>query len=439
MCSQWQEVFDIGRLTFVHPEQYASLETEHGERLSIYTNPARMESELLKRAPEDAAEIHHFASAIRKFARITIPDRADHWPHKLLSLLRTLPNLPRLNWWSKRSIQEYGNRLKNPLLRAFFQSGDSAQLSAIAVVFSLAWMSDLNGGYPIGGSQAIIRLIVETFVALGGRIRFGAKVDEIVVEGGAATGVKLSGGETIPADWVISAADGYTTIYKLLGGKYTDKLTDRIYRTLKTFPSYVQVSLGVARDLSQQPGYLTLLLDAPLTVDPGTQLSRVPFRFFHFDPTFAPPGKTAVTCFLPTRNFDFWVDLQQNNPVEYQAGKDRIAEAVIAVLEKSVPGVRQAIEVIDVSTPASVIRHAGNWKGSMEGWLLTPGLRYRALRMTLPGLRQFMMVGQWVMPGGGLPSGLMTARSAIQTVCKQDRMPFMVPHTNTAEPLHKTA
>jgi len=28
------------------------------------------------------------------------------------------------------------------------------------------------------------------------------------------------------------------------------------------------------------------------------------------------------------------------------------------------------------------------------------------------------------MPGGGLPSGLMTARSAIQAVCKQDRVPF---------------
>ena len=27
--------------------------------------------------------------------------------------------------------------------------------------------------------------------------------------------------------------------------------------------------------------------------------------------------------------------------------------------------------------------------------------------MTLPGLGHFLMAGQWVMPGGGLPSGLM--------------------------------
>ncbi len=35
------------------------------------------------------------------------------------------------------------------------------------------------------------------------------------------------------------------------------------------------------------------LLDTPLQVDPGTQLRQVSFRFFHFDPTFAPAGKTA--------------------------------------------------------------------------------------------------------------------------------------------------
>ncbi len=439
MYSHWREVFDIGRLTFVHPERYATIETEHGDRLSIFTNPDRMEAELLKRAPEDAAEIHRFASAVGKFSVIPLPDPADAGPHKWLSLVRALPNLPMLSWWSKQSIEEYGDRFRNPLLRAFFRSGEPAKLSAIGLVFSLAWMSQLNGGYPIGGSQAIVRLIVEHLLATGGRIRFGAKVEEIIAEGGAAKGVRLSGGEIIPADWVLSAADGYTTIYKLLGGKYTDHLTEQIYRCMTPFYSYVQVSLGVAKDLSQQPGYWTLLLGAPMTLDPGTQLSRLAFRFFHFDPTFAPSGKTAVTCFLPTRNFEFWVNLQKGNPVEYQAEKDRVAEAVIAALEKRVPGVRQAIEVIDVSTPATVIRHTGNWKGSMEGWLLMPGAGYKPLRMTLPGLRQFMMVGQWVMPGGGLPSGLMTARSAIQKVCKQDGVPFMAQRPVRSEPLQRIA
>ena len=78
-----------------------------------------------------------------------------------------------------------------------------------------------------------------------------------------------------------------------------------------------------------------------------------------------------------------------------------------------------------MSTPATVIRYTGNWKGSMEGWLQTPGTGFRPLRNTLPGLRQFLMAGQWVMPGGGFLPGLMSARSAIQAVCKRDRVPFV--------------
>jgi hypothetical protein len=42
-----------------------------------------------------------------------------------------------------------------------------------------------------------------------------------------------------------------------------------------------------------------------------------------------------------------------------------------------VADIRQAIEVIDVSTPATVIRYTGNWNGGMEGWLLTPSTGFR--------------------------------------------------------------
>jgi hypothetical protein len=66
--------------------------------------------------------------------------------------------------------------------------------------------------------------------------------------------VRLLGGESIAADWVISAADGHAAIYDLLGGKYRDKAIEKIYDEFEPFPSYLQVSLGVARDLSQQPG-----------------------------------------------------------------------------------------------------------------------------------------------------------------------------------------
>lgn len=97
-----------------------------------------------------------------------------------------------------------------------------------------------------------------------------------------------------------------------------------------------------------------------------TALSQVSFRFFHFDPTFAPPDKTAVTCFLPTRHDRFWTELQLSRPDAYHSEKARVQSAVVEVLERIIPGVGSAVEVADVSTPATVIRFTGNWRGAWK-------------------------------------------------------------------------
>jgi len=75
----------------------------------------------------------------------------------------------------------------------------------------------------------------------------------------------------------------------------------------------------------------------------------------------------------------------------------------------------------------------------MEGWLLTPATGFRPLPRTLPGLKRFMMVGQWTRPGGGLPSGLITARTAIQAVCRQDGIPWPAKLPANAEGPHDIA
>jgi phytoene dehydrogenase-like protein len=128
MYAQWQEVFDIGRLTFVHPEEYVRLETEHGVRLSIYTNLDRLETELLKKAPQDEAEIRRFAAAARRLAQIELPDPSEGWPRSWLTFLHTLPYLPLLRRWSSLSSEEFGKRFTHPLLRGFFGGGELGQL-----------------------------------------------------------------------------------------------------------------------------------------------------------------------------------------------------------------------------------------------------------------------------------------------------------------------
>jgi hypothetical protein len=68
----------------------------------------------------------------------------------------------------------------------------------------------------------------------------------------------------------------------------------------------------------------------------------------------------------------------------------------------------------------------------MEGWLLASGARFKPLRMTLPGSRSLPDGRPMGIAGRSFPSGLMTARSAVQTICKIDETVFL------AEPIAST-
>ena len=411
----WKEVFDIGRLRFFDDPVYQVLE-RGGDIITIYRDPDRLEKELLAKAPEDAAAIKELVGLIRRFARFRFPE-GDSIVRNAVGLARMIPHFPALAKYGKLTMAEYAKRYRNPLLRGFFSEG-IADLSFLALVFSLGWMADGNAGYPIGGSRALIALIEERFRGLGGRIRFQARVERVLVESGRAAGVVLAGGETVPAEIVVSAADGHATIFDLLGGKHIGQRIRKVYETFKPFPSYVQVSLGVDADLAGEPGFLALFLDREIRIDPQTAADSVSFRVFHYDPTFAPPGKTAVVTFLGTYNHAYWEELRRADRAGYEAEKRRIAGEVRAVFEKRFPKAAGQIEVVDVATPATVIRYTGNWRGSMEGWLITPGTGVKTLPCVLPGLKNFYMAGQWISPGGGLPSGLMTGRMVARRIAK---------------------
>lgn len=423
--SLWQEIFDIEELKFIDPEEMVRIVGVDGDTLTIYTDPSRLEAELLRRAPLDGAAVGEFVDSVRTLSRFKLLDPAQGLVGNWRGILQDLPLFPLMRRLGQMSGEQYGARFSDPLMRSFFSSGDVGKLTGIAMVLSLAWMADRNAGYCIGGSQAIIRAIEKKIAELGGRVRLRARVERILVAHDTAVGVELADGEQIAADWVISAADGHATIFDMLRGMYADKKIRAIYEKRETFSSYLQVSLGIARDLRDQPFMASYALRKPLEIDPGTQLSNIGFRFFYFDPTFAPPGKTAVTTTLQTRNTGYWTGLRAGNPKEYHARKCALAEKVISILDERVPGgIREDVEVMDVSTPATVLRYTGNWKGSQEGWLLKAGEAMGLLPNTLPGLGRFMMVGQWVLPGGGLPCGPITARPALRAICRKDGVPF---------------
>ena len=123
-------------------------------------------------------------------------------------------------------------------------------------------------------------------------------------------------------------------------------------------------------------------------------------------------------------DYDYWEELYKD-PAEYREEKERIADQVVAHLDRRFPGLAGQVEMRDVATPMTWVRYTGNWKGSYEGWMMTKDTFMMDMSKTLPGLEKFYMAGQWINPGGGMPTAVMSGNYTIQMICKKDSKPFV--------------
>jgi phytoene dehydrogenase-like protein len=428
----WNELIDMEKLDFVDHEIYFQIEDKEGCALRIFTDVDRLEEEMKNVAPEDKDVIDEFIGGIRKFLPLNFPvDKAPELMNVfdgLKMMFRMLPYFGAFRKWEKMSAREFAKRCKNPLLRSAILKMFLPESSLFFILYTLVSMHKKAAGYPIGGSLHFAELIERKYRGLGGKVSYNSRVERIIQEDDCARGIKLENGDEHRAEIIISAADGYSTIFKMLEGKYVDEKMREYYsgesEKLKVFPSLVFVSLGVARKFDDEPHSLVFPLKKAIAVDESKNYENLSVRIFNFDPTLAPEGKTCITVGLSTYNYEYWVDLRKNDKEKYKKEKERIVNAVIEALEERLGNIKSAVEVTDVSTPASLIRFTNNWQGSFEGWNPGAGTTMIRISKTLPGLEDFYMIGQWVEPGGGLPPAIMSGRSVTQMICKKDKKKF---------------
>lgn len=290
---------------------------------------------------------------------------------------------------------------------------------------TLAWMHKKVAGYPVGSSLEFSRNIEQRYHSLGGDIRYDSRVTKILVENDRAIGIKLENGSEYKADYIISAADGYTTIFNMLDGRYADKTIKGYYDNLPIFPPLIHVALGVNRSFEEIPHTATGInfpLERPITIA-GREWGRMTAHLCNFDPTLAPAGKTVVKAFFYS-DYAYWKSLREDID-RYNAEKEHIADQVVAELDRRFPGLGSRVEMRDVATPVTFHRYTGNWQGTFEGWMITPKTHSLRMSKTLPGLDNLYMTGQWVEPGGGLPPAAFSGRNVIQILCKRDKKPFL--------------
>jgi phytoene dehydrogenase-like protein len=429
----WTELGAVQDRQFIHHDELMRVVASSGETLVVYSDPDRLESHLMELSPQDRHWSRAFCEGIRSLVDFDL-SLLQQKPRALMGLLdwaylgrKTLPFLGPMARWGMISAADFGQRFKHPFLRrAIPQMFAWPEVPVIVGLSLLAYMHQHNAGFPAGGSLAFARAIEQRYRLLGGTVYYNAQVERILVEQHRAVGIRLYDNQEYFASRVIAACDGRSTLFDLLAGQYTTACTKHLYHQGRLpVHSQLQVSLGVNRDFSHQPHWVTYLRDHPVVIA-GENRYEISVKHYCFDPSLAPPGKSVVMVMLTTP-YQYWQRIYGR--AIYHTEEIQESGILIDQLAQLFPGIKADIEFVDVATPLSYERYTGNWQGSSCGWLLTKRtmpLMLTGLRKTLPGLRHFYQIGQWVEPGGSVPVVALSGRNIIQQICHEDNKGFIV-------------
>ncbi|MFE9248888.1 phytoene desaturase family protein [Streptomyces sp. NPDC007088] len=452
----WRELGALDGKTITNFDLFNKVVDETGRSVTFYNDPARLEAHLSALSPADAKLIHSFCRDLRRFTQIelypflTAP--ALRTARERAATLRTVLPAFRLFWRTAATpMHRFADRFQDPLLRRAFRNiffQDPEGFPLLPYLFNMAAAHHGNAGFPQGGSLGLARSVEERYTGLGGTVTYRARTEKVLVDNDRAVGVQLRDGSRYYADHVVSACDGHTTVYGLLGGRYTGPRIDKLYTELldrpgTLFPAVVSAFVGIQGDLPAGEAHSTtyLLPAGDAGALPGAlQNSLVVQLRSRYAEGFAPPGKSVVHCTYFS-DYAYWTTLRRGDRKAYWAQKRKVADFVRSFLDRLWPGTGERVDLVDVASPATNRRYTGNHEGSILAWKAFSDADDVAAdlvgkdRMRLPGLSGFSMAGQWV-GMGGLIRAASTGRFATQYLCQELGVPFRAHESLATEPWH---
>ncbi|MCJ2017968.1 phytoene desaturase [Methylobacterium sp. E-065] len=401
-------------VTLVPMDPFYRIQFADGSSFAYSGDPDRMRAEVARFAPDDVAGYERFMAHSRAVCEIGF-ERLGHVPFgRIGAMLKIAPDLIRLS--GHRSVYDVVARfIRDERLRTVFSfhplliGGNPFQASAIYCL-----IADLERRWGVhfamGGTGQLVDGLVRLIRSQNGRVRLGAEVARIRVENGAATGVELSGGETIAADLVVSNADSAVTHARLLPeaqrwspGRFRRARSSMglfvwYFGTKRRYPGvdHHTILLG-----PRYRGLLSDIFDRKVLADDASLYLHRPTAT---DPSLAPPGCDAFYVLAPVPNLAGGQD--------WQTLAESYRRRIARILETSLlPGLTDAIVTSRMTTPQDFQDDFLSYRGSGFGLepVLTQSAWFRPHNRD-GHVRNLYLVGAGTHPGAGLPGVLSSAR-----------------------------
>jgi len=375
-----------------------------------------MRAEVARLSPGDVEGYEAFIRASERIFRVGF-ERLGHIPFNRLSdMVRIVPQMVRLG--SHRSVfRMVAGYVRDERLRIALSfhpllvGGNPFETTSIYAL--IAYLERRWGvHFPMGGTGTLVDGLVGLATSLGAVIRYGADVAEITLRGRRATGVRLTSGETIAADVVVSNADAAWTYGRLLPPearrRWTQTRLERADYSMGLFVWYFgtrRVYSDVAHHtILLGPRYRGLLEDIFRHRVLASDFSLYLHRPTATDPSLAPPGHDAFYVLSPVPNL--------RAAIEWTTAAEPYRRRIAAFLAQTVlPGLAQEVVTSRVLTPEDFARDLLAYHGA--GFSLAPTLRQSAYfrpHNQSEDIDRLYLVGAGTHPGAGVPGVLSSAR-----------------------------
>ncbi|MCC5926584.1 MAG: phytoene desaturase [Bacteroidetes bacterium] len=225
---------------------------DHNQRIFDYNDNEEFTlKEIDKINPDDKEGYLNFIKTTKPIFDKGFIELADKPFLTITDMLKVAPDLIKLQ--SYRSVYNYVSQfVKDDFLRQCFSFHpllvggnpfDTTSIYAMIHYLEREW----GVHYAMGGTGAIIKGLVDLITDMGGKIHLSSEVDEILIEGRKAKGIRLKDGSTHMADAVISNADVPFTYMNMIPAKYRRKYSDAKLKRMNYSMSLFVIYFGTNR------------------------------------------------------------------------------------------------------------------------------------------------------------------------------------------------
>jgi len=205
---------------------------------------------------------------------------------------------------------------------------------------------------PVGGSKSIVDALVRGIEKHGGEVFCKTDVEEIIIDDGKATGVRIKGGRIVQAK---KAVVSNLSVWDLYGSGIVKKtnipdsfLKERMATPIGKSFMHLHVGFRATKDeLESLQAHYMCIDDWSKGVEGEDNAALISIPSVH-DESLAPEGYGVLHIYTPaTEGFDRWEGLDRSSD-EYKSLKEERSHYLWNTLEKVIPDIRERVVVSQI-------------------------------------------------------------------------------------------